>query len=68
MITPTPPPCDSPKVWMRKTWPKVEDMGRTVGGEGRPPRAVSGCGRVGQIGRGAFSVAKVAGFQIGVAA
>jgi hypothetical protein len=22
MTTPTPPPWDSPKVWMRKSWPK----------------------------------------------
>ena len=47
MTTPTPPPCDSPKVWMRKTWPKVDDMrGRLCGGserasgKGDPARAL----------------------------
>ena len=30
MMTPTPPPWDSPKVWIRKAWPKLEDMRRSV--------------------------------------
>ena len=29
--TPTPPPCDSPQVVMRKSWPKVFPMGARVG-------------------------------------
>ena len=32
MTTPTPPPCDSPKVVMRKSWPNVFPIGAILAG------------------------------------